>query len=101
MRNPIQNLGDYNIVREALQAVGGSKDILYRKIGDTAVSKAAPKIFRSGALIGSAITVGLIGTVSLGHKGYCLLKDRKQKIENEPALKKEFDEAIEAEQEEN
>lgn len=97
MGNPIQNLGDYNIVREALQAVGGNKEILYKSIGDTAVAKAAPKIFRKGTLIGSAITAGLIGASFLGYKGYAFLRDRRQKIENEPALKKEFAEAIETE----
>lgn len=97
MGNPIQNLGDYNIVREALQAVGGNKEILYKSIGDTAVAKAAPKIFRKGTFIGSAITAGLIGFSYLGYKGYSFLKDRKQKIENEPALKQEFNAIFETE----
>ena len=97
MGNPIKNLGDYNIVREALQAVGGSKEILFKNIGDTAVIKATPKILLKGVVIGSAITVGVIGFSYLGYKGYRLLKVRKQKIENEPALKKELFEVIEAE----
>lgn len=97
MGNPIQNLGDYNIVREALQAAGGNKEILYKSIGDTAVAKAAPKIFLKGGFTGSVITALLFGGSYLGYKGYFFLKDRKQKIENEPALKQEFIETFEAE----
>jgi hypothetical protein len=93
MRNPIENLGDYNKAREALQEVGGSLEILYKNIGDTAVSKAAPKLLFKGGVIGAS----LLGIVFAGYKGICFIKDRKQKIENEPALKKEFFEAIEAE----
>ena len=90
VRNPIENLGDYNVVREALQAAGGSKATLYKRIGDTAVSKATPKLL----LIGGAIGFGIY---HFGKKGIGFIKGRKQKIENEPALKKEFAEAIEVE----
>lgn len=93
MRNPIENLGDYNKVRESLQAAGGCMETLYKSVGDTAVSKAAPKLLLKGGLIG----VVLCGIAYFGHKGSCFMKDRKQKIENEPALKKVFIEAIEAE----
>jgi len=93
MSNPIENLGDYNKVREALQASGGRLETLYNDIGDTAVSEATPKILLIGVVIGIAITA----VSYLGYKGYCFWKDRKQKIENEPALKKEFIEAVEAE----
>jgi len=86
MRNPIENLGDYNKAREALQEVGGSLEILYKNIGDTAVSKAAPKLLFKGGVIGAS----LLGIVFAGYKGICFIKDRKQ-------LKKEFFEAIEAE----
>ena len=91
MRNPIQNLGYYNEVREALQAAGGKKEILYKEIGDTAVAKASPKIFIEGGLI----TAGLICVSFLVHKGYSFMKDRKQKIKNEPALKQEFFRTVE------
>ena len=93
MKNPIENLGDYNKVREDLQAAGGCIETLYKNIGDTAVSKATPGIF----LAGSLLTVAGIVVIFIGYKGVCFLKDRKQKIENEPALKKEFIEAIEEE----
>jgi hypothetical protein len=77
-------------VREALQAVGGSKETLYKNIGDTAIYKAAPKLLLCGGLIAASI-------IFLGKKGVDFVKDRKRKIENEPALKKEFLNAIETE----
>lgn len=93
MRNPIENLGDYNKVREELQAVGGSLETLYKRIGDTAVSKAAPKLLLKGGVIGA----GLVSVAYAGYRSICSIKVRKQKIQNEPLLKKEFVETIEAE----
>lgn len=93
MRNLIEILGDYNKVREDLQASGGNLDTLYKSVGDTAVSKATPELLLNGGVIG----VSLLGIVYFGYKGICFMKDRKQKIENEPGLKKEFVETIEAE----
>jgi hypothetical protein len=93
MRNPIENLGDYNKAREALQAAGGSLETLYKSVGDTAVSKSTPKLLFKGGVIGAS----LLGIAYVGYKGICFLKDRKQKIENEPILKKKFVETIEAE----
>ena len=90
MRNPIENLGDYNKAREALQAVGGSLETLYKSVGDTAVSKATPKLLLKGGGIG----VGVVFLICVGYKGVCFIKDRKKKMENEPSLKKEFLEAI-------
>ncbi len=93
MRNPIENLGDYNRAREALQEAGGSLKALYKSVGDTAVSKATPKILFIGGVIGAS----LLGLAYAGYKGVCFLKDRKRKIANEPALKKEFVESFEVE----
>jgi len=93
MKNPIENLGDYNRIREALQAAGGSIETLYKNVGDTAVSKASPKLQFKGGLK----TIGLLGITYAGYKMFYFMKDRKQKIENEPALKKEFFGAIETE----
>ena len=47
----IENLGDYNKVRIDLQNAGGNLDILYGKIGATAVAKAAPALLAAGAWI--------------------------------------------------
>lgn len=92
MRNLIENLGDYNKAREDLQAAGGSLETLYKSVGDTAVSKAAPKLMFKGGVIG----VSLVCISFVGYKGICFMKDRKQRIENEPVLKKEFIETIKA-----
>lgn len=92
MRNLIENLGDYNKAREDLQAAGGSLETLYKSVGDTAVSKAAPKLMFKGGVIG----VSLACISFVGYKGICFMKDRKQRIENEPVLKKEFIETIKA-----
>ena len=93
MGNPIDNLGDYNKVRIDLQNAGGSKEKLYKDIGDTAVAEAAPVIF----LAGGAFVLGVIGIVKLGMKGIMFMKDRKKKIKNEPSLKREFMEVVENE----
>ena len=49
MSSRIENLGDYNKVRIDLQNAGGNLDILYGKIGATAVAKAAPALLVAGA----------------------------------------------------
>lgn len=82
-RNPIENLGDYNKVREDLQAVGGNLAELYKNIGDTAVFKAAPKLLFGG------IAIGAVGVISF-NKCLAFMKMRKHKIEKEPELRKEF-----------
>lgn len=97
MRNPIDNLGDYNKVRIALQAAGGNKEILYKQIGDTAIAKVAPKLLAKGGAMGAGAVLVAFGTAYGGNKLYRFIKDRKEKIENEPTLKKEFFDSIEAE----
>ncbi|PKM67570.1 MAG: hypothetical protein CVU95_07625 [Firmicutes bacterium HGW-Firmicutes-2] len=97
MRNPIDNLGDYTKVRIALQAAGGNKEILYKQIGDTAIAKAAPKLLAKGGVMGAGALLGVFGTAYGGYMLYRFIKDRREKIENEPALKKEVFDAIEAE----
>lgn len=96
MRNPIENFGDYNKAREALKAVNGCWETLYKNIGDTAVAKATPKLLLKGGWIGASITAGILGVTYGLYKWNCFLKDRRNKIENEPALKQEFADAIEA-----
>ena len=86
-RNPVENLEDYNKVREDLQAVGGNLAELYKNIGDTAVFKAAPKLLCGG------IAIGVIGVISF-NKCLVFMKTRKQKIEKEPELRKEFVEEL-------
>lgn len=90
MKNPIKNLGDYNIVREDLQAAGGILETLYKNVSDTAVLKATPKLmFKGGVIATSFLSIAYVG-----YKGISFIKHRKQKIENEPVLNKEFVETI-------
>lgn len=49
MSSRIENLGDYNKVRIDLQNAGGDLNVLYGKIGATAVAKAAPVLLFAGA----------------------------------------------------
>lgn len=88
MGNPLVNLGDYNIARDALKAAGGSWDKLYKSIGKTAVFKTAPFLLLAGGIIwkGSEWTI---------KKAQGFIKERRRLIENEPALKEEFVNAFE------
>lgn len=94
MGNPIENLGDYNRARIDLQAKNGDLDALYKDVGDTAVAKAAPGLILKGSIIGSAVTILVGGIAFLGYKGIHFIRDRKQKLRNEPALKKKFVETM-------
>lgn len=87
MANPIENLGDYNRVRIDLQAKNGDLNALYKEIGDIAIAKATPKILASGALIA-------IVAWNIGKKGICFLRERRDKLNNEPALKKRFEDEV-------
>ena len=86
MSSRIENLGDYNKVRIDLQNAGGDLNVLYGKIGATAVAKAAPALMFAGA-----------GTLWAGQKGVQLLRKRKELIKHEPELKEQFKEAVQSE----
>lgn len=90
MGNPIEHLGDYNRARIDLQAKDGNLDALYEDVGNTAVAKAAPGLMFKGGIMGSVITALLGGVTILGYKGFCFMKEHKEKHKNEPALKKKF-----------
>ncbi|WP_251497381.1 hypothetical protein [Otoolea muris] len=97
MGYPLDNLGDYNRARIDLQAKNGDLDALYKDVGDTAVADAAPGLMLKGGIIGSAVTILLGGISFLGYKGFQFMKKRREKLENEPALKEKFVEAVKAE----
>ena len=84
MRNPIENLGDYNRVREDLQKYNGNREALYKSIGDSAVYKKAPSLLIVGGIIG----VSLCG---LGQIGYSFVKKRRKIIREETILKEQFE----------
>ena len=86
MSSRIENLGDYNKVRIDLQNAGGDLNVLYGKIGATAVAKAAPALMFARA-----------GILWAGQKGVQLLRKRKELIKHEPELKEQFKEAVQSE----
>ena len=92
MGNPLTNLGDYNVARDLVKAAGGKWDIVYNNIGKTFVAKATPKLLLKGGFIGA----GIIGLAWVGREVSRFMNERKQLIENEPALKNEFIEILDA-----
>lgn len=46
----IDNLGDYNIVRDALYEHDGDAKKLFKDIGDTAVAEKRPELMKEGAI---------------------------------------------------
>ena len=83
MAYPLDNLGDYNVVRNALKEANGIAEILFQNIGATAVAKERPKIFKDGCLTGIGIGVGICSIIYGGYN-YC-----KNKMNEKKALKKE------------
>lgn len=97
----LENLGDYNVVRDDLYKFGGDAKKLYKAIGDTAVAKERPNILNEGKAEGrveGAVAAILIGGIMFlidkGVKTINQKKKDKKLIENEPELKREFDAAV-------
>lgn len=88
--SPLDNLGDYNIVRDDLHRFGGDAAKLYKNIGDTAIAEKAPALLAKGGLIGAGVTIvvglGLYAVV----EGAKFLKQRKMLIENKPQLEQQL-----------
>lgn len=91
----LDNLGDYNIVRDDLYKHGGEVAKLYKSIGDTAVAEEAPALLTKGGLIGGAIIlVAGLGTQAI-IKGVKYMKNRKKMLEEKPNLEKQLAEQME------
>ena len=90
MSYPLDNLGDYNKVRDDLKRMGGSVEKLYKAIGDNAVNKQAPGIFRNGVLTGCAGTAAFFTLAYGGYKGVKYLLGCKQALKEEEQLKAFF-----------
>ena len=80
--SPLDNLGDYNIVRDDLHRFGGDAAKLYKNIGDTAIAEKAPALLAKGGVVG----LGLYAVV----EGAKFLKQRKMLIENKPKLEQQL-----------
>lgn len=93
MANRLDNLGDYNVVRNDLQAHGGDVESLYKEIGDTAVAKERPAIKREGQLEGFGYAAIFFGGLYVCKKGYDRFKrwrNDRRLIKSEPELKEKF-----------
>lgn len=95
MAYPLDNLGDYNVVRNALKETNGNAEILFQNIGSTAVAKERPQIFKDGCLTGIGIGVGICSIIYVGYS-YCKNKINEKKALNaEPKLREELTKTIE------
>ncbi len=99
MAYPLDNLGGYNDMRNALKEVNGNVEILFKNIGDAAVAKERPEIFnegcRKGFGIGVSIGVGICSIIYGGYNYYKNKKYEKKALETEPKLKDELTKTIE------
>lgn len=99
MAYPLDNLGGYNDVRNDLKGVGGSVDVLYQNIGDAAVDKARPEIFKEGfswgTLTGIGIGMGIISAIYGGYRYYENKKYEKKARKAELQLQEELTATVE------
>lgn len=94
MSYPLDNLGDYNKVRDDLKRAGGDVKKLYKAIGDNAVKRETPGIFQKGVLVGCAGTAAVI-TVCVGaYQGIKYMVDRRRAVKEEEQLKVTFEKAV-------
>ena len=88
--NPLENLGDYNIVRNDLFNCGGDAAKLYQGIADTAVAEKTPALLTKGGIIGG-VTVLVIGFGAQAViEGVKYLKKRKKMLAEKPQLEQQL-----------
>lgn len=86
----LDNLGDYNVVRDDLYKHGGDVSKLYNSIADTAVAEKTPEIMLKGGLIGGVIILAIdLGTRAV-IKSVKYLKNRKKLIDEKPNLERQL-----------
>lgn len=99
MAYPLDNLGGYNDMRNALKEVNGNVETLFKNIGDAAVAKERPEIFNEGYQKGFGIGVSIgVGICSIMYGGYSYYKNKKNErkaLKAEPKLKEELTKTIE------
>ena len=88
--NPLENLGDYNIVRNDLFNCGGDAAKLYKGIADTAIAEKTPALLTKGGIIGG-VTVLVIGFGTQAIiKGVKFWKERKKILAEKPELEEQL-----------
>lgn len=91
----LDNLGDYNIVRDDLYKFGGDASKLYKSIADTAVAEKTPALLTKGGVIGAAIVLAVgVGTQAM-IKGVEFMKERKKLLAEKPNLEQQLAEQME------
>ena len=95
MAYPLDNLGDYNVVRDDLKAFGGNAKLLYEEIGKNAVEKEKPGILLEGGIGGGIVTAAIIGIGVVCYHGYQTWKKSRLAKRNEPILQKDFERELE------
>ena len=91
----LDNLGDYNIVRDDLYKFGGDAAKLYKSIADTAVAEKTPELLVKGGFIGGAIVLVIgFGTHAV-IKGVKFMRNRKRLLDEKPNLERQLAEQME------
>lgn len=91
----LDNLGDYNIVRDDLFKFGGDAAKLYKSIADTAVAEKTPSLLIKGGVIGGVIILAAdLGTRAV-IKGVKFMKNRKKMLDEKPDLERQLAEQME------
>lgn len=90
----LDNLGDYNIVRDDLYKFGGDAAKLYKNIADTAVAEKTPAILVKGGLIGGAIILAADFGIRAVVKGAKFMKERKKMLNEKNNLEQQLAQQI-------
>lgn len=90
----LDNLGDYNIVRDDLYKFGGDAAKLYKNIADTAVAEKTPAILVKGGLIGGAIILAADFGIRAVVKGAKFMKERKKMLNEKTNLEQQLAQQI-------
>ena len=91
----LDNLGDYNIVRDDLYKFGGDAAKLYKNIADTAVAEKTPALLIKGGLIGGAVILAVDFGTRAVIKGAKYMKNRKKLLAEKPNLERKLAEQME------
>lgn len=101
MANRIDNLGDYNIVREDLKSHNGDVDSLYKSIGDAAIAEVRDSIWKDGAKTG--FFGGILASCVIVFSAWGITKivkyskqreEDKKLIDSADELKERFDSVV-------
>lgn len=90
----LDNLGDYNIVRDDLHKFGGDAAKLYKSIADTAVAEKTPGLLIKGGLVGGAVILAVDFGTRAVIKGVKYMRNRKKLLDEKPNLEQQLAEQM-------